>query len=259
MKDYKVFLQEIDYSKNLATHEYLFQQINYVDDDVKEELTFNEDGSLAERSNFDFENGIEIAEDFKNKLKLTTIYVYDENDNLIKEMELEEPKNKIVERNYEVDEVGHVIRQEFIADGITETIKFNYDNREIISTEHFIDGKLDRIYLNHKDINHYNYEIFDSNGQQIGKTIHLFGDNGLLNSISEYDGKDNLIKITTKYNDEEGYTVYETNHDFIENTFVEEISKFIGPEEYSSRIEKYYENMELVLEKRFRYEYELKD
>ncbi len=93
------------------------------------------------------------------------------------------------------------------------------------------------------------------NGQPFSKTIHLYDDYGRINSISDYDEKDNLIKINSKYFKDEGFTVYETSYDLIENILFEEISEYYNPEDVASRIEKYYENYELILEKRYRYEY----
>lgn len=256
MKICKVFLQEIDYSNNIAKPEYLVEQKNYENTFVYEELSYNGDGSLDCKTLNDFENNIVILEDYKNKLKFTTVYIYDEDGELIKEMELEETKNKIVERNYEFDENGHVVQQEVISDEVTESIKFYYNNsEELISSEHFRNGELNKIEITDIDLFQYNYVSFDGKGKPVCKAIHIVNDNGRISSMSDYDEKDNLIKIKAKYFSEEGFTVYETNYNLIENTLVEEISEYIGPEEYSSRVEKYYENLELVLEKRFRYEY----
>ena len=255
MDNYKVFLQEIDFNNNTAKSEYLVEQVKYDEFEVKEELFFNEDGSLASRTINDFENDIEIMEDHNNKLKFITVYIYDDNENLIKEIELEETKNKIVERNYEIDEDGHVISQDVIRDGVTESIKLYYNSEELVSTGHYINGGLIKIEVKEKDLYKHNYFRYDVNEQTHSKTIHLFDDYGRVNSISEYDGKDNLIKVTSQYFNDEGFTVYETNYDLITNILIEEISEYYDLEEFSSRIEKYYENMELVLEKRFRYEY----
>ncbi len=258
MQNYKIYLTIIDHKPVLNVKpEILIEQTSYnLDTDYSESLFFNEDGSISERIIEDALKNIMVFDDPQNGSMSTTKFFYDDKGRTTKDIEYDENDEAISETNYEYDADDNLVRQEYKEEGEVFLIKFFYEKeRNKVSSEHFTNGKLTMIQK--KEMSNKKHISFsmDENDRQIQKWIRFLDENGIQTSESEYDENDKLVKIFSNYYDKNESLQYATNYDLAENKLTEFFYDYKSKDEINTRIEKYYEDMELVLEKIYRYEY----
>ena len=258
MHTYKIYMTIIDHKPELNVNpEILIEQSSYnLDTDYSESIYFNDDGSISERVIEDGLKGVMIFDDPQNRSVSRTKFFLDDKGRTVKDIEYDENDEAVSETNYEYDGNDNLISQEYKEDGEVFLIKFYYDNAgNRISSEHFTNGKLAMIQKNEVSNKKHISLSMDENGRQIQKWIRYSDENGTQISESEYDGNDNLFRVFSNYYDEKESLQYSAHYELAENKLTEFFYEYKSKDQINTRVEKYYEDMELVKEKKYRYEY----
>ncbi|MBI5731048.1 MAG: hypothetical protein HY963_07920 [Ignavibacteriales bacterium] len=193
--DYRIFCIFKDYSSNPPEERsFLYYEHKYdTENEVEEDIHYSTDGKIEHRFVDDNKNNISRRESYGEETEIIK-FIYDENDNLIEQIDYDENWNEESRTIFIYNEEHNLIRQEYFSKNKHEIIEFEFDEngkqKNIEASNE--DGVFHSIHIDRSVKNDIQY-FYNSDGNVQLKNVRIKNIDGLDIHIDEYDSNDKLI------------------------------------------------------------------